>query len=154
VPLSAILGESRIMDALTPGSMGSTHGGNALCARVALENIDVILEEHLSENAARIGDVMLRRFQELQRRFASIGDVRGLGLVFGLEMVKDRETREPDADLTKRIIDAAYQRGLLLIAPIGFYGNVLRIAPPLVITEDEANAGIDLLAEAIAEAAG
>ena len=154
VPLSAIVGEGRIMDALTPGTMGSTHGGNALCARVALENIDVIIDEHLSENAARIGEVMMRRFQELQQRFPSIGDVRGLGLVFGLELVTDRQTREPDPQLTRRIIEAAYRRGLLLIAPIGFYGNVLRIAPPLVITEDEAVAGVDLLAEAIAEVTG
>src|SRR5207249_6258337 len=68
VPLSAIVGESRIMDALTPGTMGSTHGGNALCSRVALENVDVIIEEKLSENAAQIGDVMLRGVQEGQKR--------------------------------------------------------------------------------------
>jgi 4-aminobutyrate aminotransferase-like enzyme len=152
VPLSAIVGEERIMDALTPGSLGSTHGGNALCSRVALENIDVIIEEGLSENAARIGDLMMTRLRELEGRFACIGDVRGLGLVFGIEIVASRETKEPDAELTRRIIEAAYQRGLLLIAPIGFYGNVLRLAPPLVITEEEAMSGCDLLAEAIAAA--
>lgn len=152
LPLSAIVGESRIMDALTPGSLGSTHGGNAMCSRVALENIDVIIEEQLSDNAAAVGDAMLRRFQALQTQFECIGDVRGLGLVFGLEMVKSKDTREPDAEVTRHIIEAAYRRGLLLIAPIGFYSNVVRIAPPLVITEQEALAGVDILAEAIAEA--
>ena len=152
VPLSAIVGEERIMDALTPGSLGSTHGGNALCSRVALENIDVIIEEGLSDNAARIGDLMMTRLREMETRFECIGDVRGLGLVFGIELVVSKESKQPDADLTRRIIEAAYQKGLLLIAPIGFYGNVLRLAPPLVITEEEAMAGCDLLAVAIAEA--
>jgi 4-aminobutyrate aminotransferase-like enzyme len=132
--------------------MGSTHGGNAMGARVALENIEVILEERLSENAATVGDAMLSRLRELERRFECVGDVRGLGLVFGIEIVKSKAGREPDADLTKRIIECASQRGLLLIAPIGFYGNVLRLAPPLVITEQEALLGVELLGQAIADA--
>jgi 4-aminobutyrate aminotransferase len=151
VPLSAIVGEGRIMDCLTPGSLGSTHGGNAMCARVALENIDVIIEERLSENAARVGAVMMDRLRALQAKFECVGDVRGMGLVFGVELVESKATRAPDADITRRLIEAAYQRGLLLIAPIGFHGNVLRIAPPLVITEREALAGIDLLEAALAD---
>jgi 4-aminobutyrate aminotransferase len=154
VPLSAIVGEERIMDCLTPGSLGSTHGGNALSSRVALENIDVIVEEGLAENAARVGAKVLERLREIEARSACVGEVRGLGLVFGVEVVKSKATKEPDAELTRRITEAAYRRGLLLIAPIGFYSNVLRIAPPLVITEEEAMAGCDLLAEAIAEAGG
>jgi 4-aminobutyrate aminotransferase len=152
VPLSAIVAEGRIMDDLPPGSLGSTHGGNALCSRVALENVNVIIEEGLSENAAAVGKAMLDRLQAIQGQHECIGDVRGLGLVFGIEIVKARDTKEPDAELTRRIIEASYRRGMLLIAPIGFYGNVLRIAPPLVITAAEALAGCDLLAEAVAEA--
>jgi 4-aminobutyrate aminotransferase-like enzyme len=112
----------------------------------------VILEERLSENAAAVGDAMLARLQELEQRFECVGEVRGLGLVFGIEVVKSKAGREPDAELTKRIIDAASKRGLLLIAPIGFYGNVLRLAPPLVITEQEALLGVELLGQAIADA--
>jgi 4-aminobutyrate aminotransferase / (S)-3-amino-2-methylpropionate transaminase / 5-aminovalerate transaminase len=153
VPLSAIVVENRIVEGLTPGSLGSTHGGNAFCSRVALENIDVILEEGLSDNAARVGAEMMAQLKAVQERHECLGDVRGLGLVFGLEIVKSKETREPDPDLTRKIVEAAYRRGLLLIAPIGFYGNVLRIAPPLVITAEEARAGVDLLEAAIAEAA-
>ena len=154
LPVSAIVAESRIFDVLPAGSMGSTHGGNAMGSRVALENIDVILEERLSENAAAMGEAMLGRLQALEQRFECIGDVRGLGLVFGIEIVKSKAGREPDAELTKRIVDEASRLGLLLIAPIGFYGNVLRLAPPLVITEREAVLGVDLLADAIAQATG
>jgi 4-aminobutyrate aminotransferase len=152
VPLSALVGEGRIMDCLPPGSLGSTHGGNALCARVALENIAVITEERLAENAARVGAPMLEQLRELQTRHSCVGDVRGLGLVFGIEIVASKATKEPDADRTRAIVEAAFRRGLLLIAPIGFYGNVVRIAPPLVITDQEALAGVDLLDAAIAEA--
>ena len=154
LPVSALVAESRIFDVLPAGSMGSTHGGNAMGARVALENIEVILEERLSENAAAVGEAMLTRLHELERRHECVGEVRGLGLVFGIEIVKSKAGREPDADLTKRIVEAASRRGLLLIAPIGFYGNVLRLAPPLVVTEREALLGVELLGEAIAEAAG
>lgn len=154
LPVSALISESRIFDVLPAGSMGSTHGGNAMGARVALENIDVILEERLSENAATVGEAMLTRLRALEERFECVGDVRGLGLVFGIEIVRSKAGREPDAELTRRIVDAASRRGLLLIAPIGFYGNVLRLAPPLVITEPEALVGVDLLAGALVEATG
>jgi 4-aminobutyrate aminotransferase len=154
VPVSAVVGEEDIMNSLTPGSVSSTHGGNAFSSRVALENINVILEENLSENAARVGAVLDARFRDMQRKYPIIGDVRGLGMVFGLEMVKDPESREPDPDITHAIIDAAFQRGIVMIAPIGFYGNVIRIAPPLVITEDEALLGADILEEAIASVVG
>ena len=152
LPVSAIVSESRIFDVLPAGSMGSTHGGNAMGARVALENIDVILEEQLSENAAAVGEALLARLHEIEKQFECVGEVRGLGLVFGIEVVRSKAGREPDAELTKRIVDSAARRGLLLIAPIGFYGNVLRLAPPLVITEREALLGADLLADSIAEA--
>jgi 4-aminobutyrate aminotransferase len=149
LPVSALMAESRIFDVLPAGSMGSTHGGNAMGARVALENVNLILEERLSENAAAVGDKLLSRLMQMEKRFECIGEVRGLGLVFGIELVRSKSTREPDAELTKRVVDEAYRRGLLLISPIGFYGNVLRLAPPLVITEREALSGLDLLAEAI-----
>ena len=150
VPLAALVGESRIMDVLTPGTMSSTHGGNAFCARVALANIDVILNEGLVENAARIGTYLAGRFGEMERRFESLGQARGQGLVWGLELVRTKAGKEPAPDLAARIVDRCYRRGLLLIAPIGLYGNVLRIAPPLVITEQEAATGCDILEAVLA----
>ena len=90
----------------------------------------------------------------MQSKYPVIGEVRGLGLVFGIEFVKDPETREPAPEMTQAIIDEAFQRGIVMIAPIGFYGNVIRIAPPLIMTEEEAQLGADLLEEAIAAVVG
>jgi 4-aminobutyrate aminotransferase len=148
VPVAALVGESRLFAGLGPGALSSTHGGNALCARVALKNVEIILRDRLWENAARIGEQMLLSFQKVASATEWIGDVRGQGLVFGIEVVKDRASRAPDAARTKALINACYQRGLLTIAPIGMYGNVVRIAPPLVITDAQATAGLELFAAA------
>lgn len=151
VPLSAVVAESRVMDALSPGSMGSTHGGNAFCSRVALENIDVIISEKLAENAATLSGLFGDRLHGMVERWTCVGEARGLGLAWGIEIVSNSESREPDPGITRAIIEAAYRRGLLLIAPIGFYGNVIRISPPLVISGEESMVGLDLLEAAIAE---
>ena len=150
VPVAALVGESRIMDVLTPGTISSTHGGNAFCARVALANIDAILSEGMVENAAQVGAYMAQRFAAMQRRFEILGEARGQGLVWGLEIVHTKAGKEPAADLALQIVDRCYRRGLLMIAPIGLYGNVLRIGPPLVITQEEAATGCDIL-EAVLE---
>jgi 4-aminobutyrate aminotransferase len=153
LPVSAVVGEARIMDALTPGSMSSTHGGNPIGARAALANIEVIIKDKLPENAARLGQYLERRFGELQLVHRCVGDARGMGLVWGLEVVKHRGRKEPDAALAQRIVMEACRRGLLMIAPIGHYGNVLRIAPPLIIGESDLAQGVDLLDQAMAVAA-
>jgi 4-aminobutyrate aminotransferase-like enzyme len=146
LPVSALVGESRIMDSLSPGTMSSTHGGNAFCARAALVNIEIILRDRLWENAATLGTLLLERFRALQRGHAWIGEVRGQGLVLGIEIVHP-ETQEPDAERTAAFVQAAYERGLLLIAPIGMHGNVIRIAPPLVITKEQAETAMDIVAD-------
>lgn len=153
LPVAAVVGESRLMDSLGPGSMSSTHGGNPLGARAALANIEAIIEEQMPENAARGGGYLARRFAELERKHQCLGDARGMGLVWGLEIVKSKASKEPDADLARRIVLQAAQRGLLMIAPIGLYGNVLRIAPPLVISEAELAQGVDILDEVLGAAA-
>ncbi len=149
VPLSALVGESRIMDVLSPGTMSSTHGGNALCSRMALKNIEIIEEENLVENAAKLGDYMMTRFKKMEKEIECLGEARGMGLAIGLEIVKSKRTKEPDPERAKEIVQRCYERGLLLIAPIGLYGNVLRISPPLVITEEEAKLGLDILEEVL-----
>jgi 4-aminobutyrate aminotransferase-like enzyme len=93
---------------------------------------------------------MKARFQKLQRRHPALGDVRGRGLVMGLEFVRDPQTREPAPELTLQVMLAAARRGLLL-GRVGMYGNVVRIAPPLVITQAEADAGIDAIDAALTE---
>ena len=146
LPVAALLGESRIMDSLGPGTMSSTHGGNPFGARVALANIEIILRDRLWENAARIGSLLLEGCRALQARYPWIGDVRGQGLVLGMELV-DPATGAPDAARAAALVQAAAERGLLLIAPIGLHGNVLRIAPPLIITAEQAELALRLLAE-------
>ena len=150
LPVAAVVGESRIMDALGPGSMSSTHGGNPLGARAALANIDVILDEKLPQNAAKMGERLAQRFADLESKHPCLGDARGMGLVWGLEIVKDKQAKQPDAEAAARIVMDACRHGLLMIAPIGLYGNVLRIAPPLVITREQLDTGVDILDAALA----
>jgi len=150
LPVSALVGEARILDCLEPGSMSSTNGGNPLCSRAALSAIEIIQEEKLPERAEQLGRYMMDRLMSIRDRYECVGDVRGMGLAIGVEVVKDKVSKTPDAEMTRRIIGEAYKRGLVLIAPIGFYGNVIRIAPPLVIPEELVGTGLDILEEAIA----
>jgi 4-aminobutyrate aminotransferase len=152
VPCSAVMGTSAIMDILPPGSMGSTNGGNPLSSRAALTAIDIIETEGLVANSARMGELFLARFRKMQSKYPQLGDIRGMGLVWGLELVTDPETKAPDAGLTRRTINNAFERGLCVIAPIGVHKNVIRVAPPLVITEAEANASLDIFEDAFVAA--
>ena len=149
VPTSALLGESRIMDVLEHGSMSSTNGGNPLSCRAALTAIDIIKEEKLSERAAKIGKMMMSRFKSLQKVSSIIGDVRGMGLAIGLEIVEDKESRTPAPKLAAEIVQRAFREGLIMIAPIGYYGNVIRIAPPLVIPDELAKKGCGIIDHAV-----
>lgn len=149
VPTAAIVGESRIMDVLEAGSMSSTYGGNPLSCRSALAVIEIYEEEKLAERSARIGAYLMERFKKMQKNSKYLGDVRGLGLAIGLEIVEDKKTKKPAPELTKKIVFDCYQRGLILIAPIGFYGNVIRISPPLVISEDLAVKAADIIEEVL-----
>jgi 4-aminobutyrate aminotransferase/(S)-3-amino-2-methylpropionate transaminase len=137
------------MDILEPGSMSSTYGGNPLSCRSALAVIEIYEEEKLAERSARIGAYLMDRFKKMQKNCKYLGDVRGLGLAIGLEIVKDKKTKEPAPELTKKIVFNCYQRGLILITPIGFYGNVIRISPPLVISEDLAVKAADIIDEVL-----
>ncbi|MFA4029428.1 MAG: hypothetical protein GDYSWBUE_000368 [Candidatus Fervidibacterota bacterium] len=151
VPCSALVGESRIMDILEPGSMSSTNGGNPLSCAAALASIEIIEREGLCENAALVGSKMLERLKKIEMEHEIVGEARGLGLAIAVEVVRDKVSKEPAPDLTKLIIRRAFEKGLLLIAPIGLFGNVIRIAPPLVITWEIAERGLDILEDAIAE---
>jgi len=152
IPCSAVVGTSEIMDALPPGSMGSTNGGNPISSTAALTAIEIMEREGLAENAARMGELFEARFLQIQETTPQLGDVRVMGLMGGLEFVEDPGTREPAPELTRQVIWEAFQRGLMCIAPIGLYSNVIRVAPPLVITEEQANEGLDIFEEAVAAA--
>jgi len=144
VPCSAVIGTSEVMDALPPGSMGSTFGGNPLSAVAALASIEIIEREGLVENSARMGQLMIEAFGQIQQEYEQLGDVRGMGLVLGLEIVEDKASKQPAAELTAEIVHQCYLRGLACIHPIGMFGNVIRVAPPLVITKDQVSESLDI----------
>lgn len=149
VPCSAVMGRHEIMDVLPAGSMSSTNGGNPLSCAAALAAIDIIEKEGLVENAARMGELFGARFADLAERVEQVGDARGMGLVWGIEMVEDKKSKKPAPELAKAVVREAYHRGLAMIAPIGMFGNVLRVAPPLVIDEAQAHESLDLFEAAV-----
>lgn len=133
-----------------PSSSSSSYGGNPLASQAALATVETILDDDLVGNSARVGQVLLDGLRELQERYEFIGDVRGRGLLIGMDLVKNRQTKEPLASaVSERIFLGALRRGLLLM---GYFSRV-RINPPLVLTESEARDGVAILDEVFAEIA-
>ena len=133
-----------------PSSSSSSYGGNPLAAAAALTTLETILDEELVENSERVGAVLLAELRRLQEKYEFIGDVRGLGLLIGLDLVKDRASKELlSSAVTEEIFRSAFRRGLLLM---GYFPRV-RINPPLILTESEARDGAAILDEVFAEVA-
>jgi 4-aminobutyrate aminotransferase-like enzyme len=128
----------------------STFGGNPVTARAARATIDVIESEGLLENARVVGGYLRDRLEELREKFPLIGDVRGMGLMQGVELVRDRETKEPAAAETARVMERARAHGLI-IGKGGLHGNVLRISPALVCTRSDVDNAVELLDRAFQE---
>jgi 4-aminobutyrate aminotransferase / (S)-3-amino-2-methylpropionate transaminase / 5-aminovalerate transaminase len=148
LPLSAVVGKAAIMDAPLAGGLGGTYAGNPLACAAALAVLDVFEAEGLVERAAQMGAQIREALLGLQARVPGIGDVRGLGCMLAIELVTDRATKEPDANLAQRVIDRARDRGLLLLK-CGPHKNVVRLLPPLTATVEEIARGLDILAAAI-----
>jgi 4-aminobutyrate aminotransferase len=140
LPLSATVARAEVMD-WKPGAHASTFGGNPVCISAALTTIE-ILERELIDNAARVGAHIRARLDEFPKRFPIVGDVRGLGLMIGLEIVRDQATKERAPELRDRIVNMCFERGLLLL---GAGPNSIRICPPLVITKDQADHAVDTI---------
>lgn len=147
MPLSAVVSSEKIMAGWASGAHGTTFGGNPVSLSAATATIKVIKEEELLENAASVGRHALERLNTMKGRYPAIGDVRGLGLMIGVEFVKNE--KEPDSALVEKIMKTCLNRGLLLIE-CGGDKNILRLIPPLIITRDEMDRGLDILEEAIA----
>ncbi len=147
LPLSGVVGRAEIMDAPIANAIGGTYAGNPLACRAAIEVIRGIDEEGLLDRAVRIGERLKDRFEDLHRRFDVIGDVRGLGAMVGIELVEDRSTKVPAKDLTERIAKEALHNGAIF-PTAGLLGNVLRVLVSLVITDEQIDEGMDILAEA------
>jgi 4-aminobutyrate aminotransferase-like enzyme len=152
LPLSAVLGKPELMDQYGPGSMTSTHTGNPVCCAAAIASIRKILSADLTGNAARLEPLLLEGLMEIQAKHpAVIGNVSAAGLVAGMQTVKPG-TKTPDHDLAHRIIELCYQRGLLFFAPVGAWGQTVKISPPLSIPAEAIREGLEVLAQATDEA--
>src|SRR6195256_2452907 len=146
MPLGVTMTRAEIMD-WVPGSHASTFGGNPVAVAAALATLDVIEREHLIENSEKVGNHMLKRMADWPKKHKIVGDVRGRGLMIGVEIVKDQTTREYGASERDRIVELAFERGVLFL---GCGPSTVRIAPPLIVTKDEADVAMDALEEAIA----
>ena len=148
LPLSGVLGKAEIIDAAHDGAVGGTFVGNPVALAAGLAVLDVIEDEGLVERANTIGDVVRTRMLAWQERFAAIGDVRGLGAMLAIELVADRATKEPAPGLAASVIEAALERGLLLLKA-GVHGNCIRVLCPLVITDAELDEALAVWEEAL-----
>ena len=149
-PISGLASSLELMSAKPfgePSGSSSSYGGNPLASTAGLAAVRILIEEALVENSRRVGAVMLEALKKLQDKYAFIGDVRGRGLLIGVELVADRKTKQPlDKAITRALFHEALERGLITMS----YGPVIRINPPLVITEEEALQGVAILDESLA----
>jgi 4-aminobutyrate aminotransferase-like enzyme len=154
LPLSAVIGRAGVMDQFPPGSMTSTHTGNPVCCAAALANLRKIAADDLVGNAARMGVILEAGLRGIQREHPEIiGHYSCRGLVGGLQIVKPG-ARQPNHDLAHAIIERCFHKGLLFFAPVGAWGQTVKIAPPLTISEDAVREGLSVLGEAIQEVVG
>jgi 4-aminobutyrate aminotransferase/(S)-3-amino-2-methylpropionate transaminase len=150
LPISAVTGRAEIMDAPNPGEIGGTYGGSPLGCVAALKVIEMIEKDGLVNRANVIGKKMIARFEQMKQKFNFIGDVRGLGAMCALEVVKDRISKEPDKELAGRIIQECVRRGVIILGA-GLYGNVIRMLSPLVITDDQLEEGLGVMETVFSE---
>jgi len=146
MPLSAVASTKTIMSKWPPGAHGTTFGGNPVACAAAIATLRVIEEEGLLENATLVGGHTLERLKAIKDSHPCVGDVRGLGLMIGIEFVK--ENKEPYTEGLKNILDYCLEKGLVLVES-GVDKNIIRLAPPLIVTKEEMDKGLDILEEAI-----
>jgi 4-aminobutyrate aminotransferase/(S)-3-amino-2-methylpropionate transaminase len=150
MPLSAITGRADIMSKPHVGGLGGTYAGNPLSCKAALAVLEVLFADGLLQKGAELGDKVRGRLEEMQSKYEIIGEVRGKGAMLGLELVKDRESKEPATDETKKLTQICFDKGLIILS-CGKYGNVIRTLMPLVITDEQLEKGMQILEEGLAE---
>ncbi|HKP18187.1 MAG TPA: 4-aminobutyrate--2-oxoglutarate transaminase [Gaiellaceae bacterium] len=148
LPLSGVLGRAEIMDAPGPSAIGGTYVGNPVAQAAALAVLDVIDSEGLLERAAALGETMRARMETWRDRFDEVGDVRGLGAMLAVELVHDRESKSPAADLVAAVVENAFRNGLLLLSA-GIYSNVMRVLVPLTIEDQQLDEALDAWEQAL-----
>ncbi len=152
-PLAGVIGRAELMDATAPGGIGGTFGGNPVACAAALAVIDVIEEDQLAGRARRLGEVLRDRMRSWQERYLAIGDVRGLGAMNAMELVADRDRKTPAPDLASAVIRACHDRGLLVLKA-GLHDNVIRLLPPLTVSDADLDQALDILAAGLADVLG
>jgi 4-aminobutyrate aminotransferase len=145
MPLSAVIARADLMS-WKPGAQASTFGGNPVAVAAGLETLE-LLESGLIANAARVGAHMMKRLKRWPERFPNVGDVRGLGLMIGIEMVRDQRSKERAPGLRDEVIQRAFERGLLVL---GAGENTIRLSPPLFVTSEQADFALDVLEDCLA----
>ena len=145
LPCGATVCRAELMD-WEQGAHENTLGGNPVVCKAALAVLDIMEQEKLDKNAERVGGYLIRRFEELAEKHEIIGDVRGKGMMIGIEFVKNRKTKEPATDLRNAVLTESFKRGLILL---GAGQCALRLAPPLVLTQEQADVGLEIFEEAL-----
>jgi len=146
LPIAATIGKGEIMDSVQVGGLGGTFGGNPLGCVAALRAVD--LAQQLLRTAEKLGKSLMSRIREMQEKYEIIGDVRGIGLMAAVELVRDRKTKEPAKEERKQILNECHKDGLIIMGA-GAHGNVIRFLPPLNISEEWLNKGLDIFENAI-----
>lgn len=148
IPISGVIGREEIMDSTGPGELGGTYCGSPLGCSAGIAVLEVMEEENINDRAVVIGEKVMKAFKEMYDRFDMIGDYRGLGAMCALEFVKNRETKEPNKEFSDLVLKEAQQRGLIALKA-GVYDNVIRLLMPLVITDEQLEEGLDIIAASI-----
>ena len=152
MPLAGVIGATEVMDSVHPGGLGSTYGGNPVACAAAVESLKAISDPDFLARAVDVGERIHARLHEMAARHPSIGEVRGIGPMAAIELVKDRETREPGADIAAAAVSAALDRGLIILKT-GIYDNVIRILVPIAAPDEDLESGLDRLEESLGAAA-
>jgi 4-aminobutyrate aminotransferase/(S)-3-amino-2-methylpropionate transaminase len=153
MPLGAVVGRDAMMNSPQAGGLGGTYGGNPVSCSAALAVFEIFEQENLIETSRKLGQKLRARFDAFAERFELVGDVRGLGPMLALELVKDRETKEPAAAEAKALTKFCQEKGLVLLS-CGNYGNVIRTLMPLVITDEQLERGLAIMEEGLASLSG
>jgi 4-aminobutyrate aminotransferase len=151
LPLAAVTGNAEVMDAVEPGGLGGTFGGNPVACAAAIAVLDEVATPAFRARAGEIGARLRARLDDIARNQREVGEVRGLGPMLALELVRDPATKEPAAELALATTTGARERGLILLS-CGLYGNVVRILVPLVASDEELDRGLDILEESLVDA--
>jgi 4-aminobutyrate aminotransferase/(S)-3-amino-2-methylpropionate transaminase len=153
LPLSAVVGRAEIIDSLSPGGLGGTLGGNPLACAASIAGLDAMEAEGVMHKTTEIGIRALKKLKFIQQRCPIVGDVRGLGLMLGIELVTDRKSRDPASEQTREVATMCREKGVLLLYG-GPFGNVIRLLPPLTMEYDELDKAIDVLGTALNDVRG